>query len=363
MISLAEMSQRMGMTCEFDEKTRKISTMGGKLGRAHDLWQLAALLNFLEQPWIRVREPRLRTLVLFARLAGRDNLMADPNLPRVVAVARAAMATRFGTGDLPGEDKVRLRSAGEAALDEIERLEAQLTFYRPESELSRLNRRAATEPVRLEPQFFQLIERAQKIHQLTEGAFDPTIGPLMRCWGFVGAEGQMPDPEQVERARAVTGMHLVHLDRTARSVRFERAGVMLDLGAIGKGYAIDRAVEILRDLGIEHAIIHGGTSTVYAFGQSPEAGDWKVAIPRPGPAGGSALESHSTDPSGLPLAVVSLRDRAISVSAVLGKAFESGGKVYGHVFDPRVGRPVAGALMAAVVTASATAPMPSPPRC
>ncbi len=279
--------------------------------------------------------------------------MADPDLTRVVAVARAAMATRFEIV-LPGEQQVRLRSAGEAALDEIEHLEAQLSFYRPESELSRLNRRAATEPVRLEPQFFQLLERAQEIHQRTGGAFDPTIAPLMRCWGFVSAEGRMPDSEQLEKARAVTGMHLVHLDRAARSVRFERAGVMLDLGAIGKGYAIDRAVEILRDLGIENAIIHGGTSTVYAFGQSPEAEDWKVAIPRPSSAGGSALESRSTNLPDLPLAVVSLRDRAISVSAVWGKAFESDGKVYGHVFDPRLGRPVAGALMAAVVTASAT---------
>jgi thiamine biosynthesis lipoprotein len=279
--------------------------------------------------------------------------MPDPNLSRAVAVARAAMATRFEIV-LPGDNEVRLRAAGEAALDEIEHLEAQLSFYRPESELSRVNRRAATEPVRVEPQFFQLLERAREIHQLTEGSFDPTIAPLMRCWGFVGAEGRMPDPEQLEKARAVTGMHLVQLDRANRSVRFERAGVMLDLGAIGKGYAIERAVEILHDLGIENAIIHGGTSTVYAFGQSPEAGEWKVAIPQPHLAGGCALESSSTNVPRSPLAVVSLRDRAISVSAVWGKAFEFEGKVYGHVFDPRLGRPVAGALMAATVTASAT---------
>ena len=251
---------------------------------------------------------------------------------------------------------VRLRAAGEAALDEIEPLEAQAELLRADSELTRLNRRAALRTGTVSNRNSPTARYAPGgIHELTGGAFDPTIAPLMRAWGFVGAAGRLPDPERLEAARAVTGMRLVRCEpRVLRSVRFERPGVMLDLGAIGKGYAIERAAELLLDLGIASAIIHGGTSTVYALGQSPEAEDWKVAIPRPTSAVGSALESRSTDQPGLPLAVVPLRDRAISVSAVWGKAFESDGKVYGHVFDPRLGRPVAGALMAAVVTASAT---------
>ncbi len=279
--------------------------------------------------------------------------MADANANGGVAVAREAMATRFELV-LPGRDEVRLRAAGEAALDEIERLEAQLSFYRADSELTRLNRRAAQEPVQVEPQFFELLERAQRIYELTEGAFDPTIAPLMRAWGFVGAAGRLPDPERLETARAVSGMHLVRLNRSARSVRFERPGVMLDLGAIGKGYAIERAAELLLDLGIVSAIIHGGTSTVYALGTPPDGGAWKVAVPKPAASPGGSLKSGVPGEPGLPLAVVSLRDQAMSISAVWGKAFESDGHVYGHVLDPRLGRPVAGAVMAAAVTTSAT---------
>ncbi len=279
--------------------------------------------------------------------------MADASANGGVAVAREAMATRFELV-WPGGDEVRLRAAGEAALDEIERLEAQLSFYRADSELTRLNRRAALEPVQVEPQFFQLLERARRIYELTGGAFDPTIAPLMRAWGFVGAAGRLPDPERLEAARGVTGMRLVRLNRSARSVRFERPGVMLDLGAIGKGYAIERAAELLLDLGIASAIIHGGTSTVYALGAPPDGGDWKVAIPRPAAARGRPLKSGARGEPESPLAVVCLRDQAMSISAVWGKAFESDGRVFGHVLDPRLGRPVAGAVMAATVTTSAT---------
>jgi FAD:protein FMN transferase len=278
--------------------------------------------------------------------------MAGADSNNLVAVARSAMATRFEVV-LPGQDQIRLRAAAEAALDEIETLEAQLSFYQSTSELTRLNNRAASESVQLEPQFFHLLERAQQIHELTAGAFDPTIAPLMRCWGFVGASGRLPDPNLMEAARARTGMHLVRLDRSNRTVRFERAGVMLDLGAIGKGYAIERAVETLRDLGIVNGIIHGGTSTVYALGVPPDQEDWNVAIPRPDEPGESVSES-ATPERKPPLAVVSLRDQAMSVSAIWGKSFEADGKVFGHVLDPRLGRPVAGAIMAATVSDSAT---------
>jgi thiamine biosynthesis lipoprotein len=263
------------------------------------------------------------------------------------------MATRFEIV-LPGADEVRLRAAGEAALDEIERLEAQLSFYRPDSELTRINNRAAMEPVRVEPQLFELLERAKRIHQLTEGAFDPTIAPLLRAWGFVGATGHLPRSEELESARAVTGMHLVTLDRGEGTVRFERAGVRIDLGAIGKGYAIERAAETLSELGILSGIIHGGTSTAYALGTPPDGLGWKVAIPRPDTGSRIALNQHSGNGPSPPLAVVSLRDQAMSISAVWGKAFESDGRLFGHVLDPRLGSPVAGAVMAATVTKSAT---------
>jgi thiamine biosynthesis lipoprotein len=264
----------------------------------------------------------------------------------LVTLALHAMATRFEVV-LAGDDPVRLRAAGEEALREVERLEARLSLFRPGSEISDLNTRAAQEPVRVAPDLFALLALAQELTQGTQGAFDITVAPLVRCWGFMGGSGRMPPAEEIAEARARVGMHLVELDAAARTVRFARPGVMLDLGAIGKGYAVDQAVEILREAGVESALVHGGTSTVYGLGRPPEGEAWMVAVEE---SGGEGREPGHRQPS----QQVALRDRALSVSAVWGKSFQAEGKVLGHVLDPRLGQPVTGAKMAAVVLPSAT---------
>jgi FAD:protein FMN transferase len=257
-----------------------------------------------------------------------------------VRLARHAMATRFELL-LYGADPVYLRAAGEEALEEIERLEEQLSFFRPSSEISDLNARAAREAVPVDPRLFRLLQRARELWAATGGAFDVTVGPLLRCWGFVGGTGRLPDREALAAARAVTGMERVELDEEAFMVRFLSEGVMLDLGAIGKGYALERAADLLQEAGITAALLHGGTSTVVAIGAPPEDEAWSVAI------------QHPARPAER-VAVVALRDEALSVSAVHGKAFEHEGRLLGHVIDPRSGQPVEGARLAAVASASAT---------
>ena len=272
---------------------------------------------------------------------------------QTVTVARRAMATRFEML-LHGENAVALRAAGEQALDEIERLEAQLSLYRTTSELSLVNRHAAARPVRVSPPVFRLLEHARRLHAQTEGAFDITVAPLVRCWGFMGGSGSMPTPEAVAEARARVGMHLVELCEVESTVRFTTDGVMLDLGALGKGYAIDCAAETLREAGVASALFHSGTSSVYALGQPPDAAAWKTAIPRP-----EAAVDHEALPRGAGnveavLATVTLRDESLGVSGVLGKCFQAGDRTYGHVIDPRAGEPAQRALLAAVVLPSAT---------
>jgi thiamine biosynthesis lipoprotein len=251
------------------------------------------------------------------------------------------MATRFELV-LYGPHSPALRAAGEEALDEIQRLDAQLSLYEPTSELAHLNARAAREPVRVEPGLFRLLARARQLSEETGGLFDLTIAPLMRCWGLLGGKGKVPEPAELEEARAQVGMHLVELDPERFTVRFARPGVMLDLGALGKGYAIERAGDILRELGVTAALLHGGTSTVRALGTPPDAPAWQVAIA--GPPGAASQ----------PLARVSLCDESLSVSAVWGKSFQAHGTTYGHIMDPRTGHPAAGAVLAAVVLPSAT---------
>jgi thiamine biosynthesis lipoprotein len=277
-----------------------------------------------------------------------------------VALAVHAMATRFELV-LYGEDAARLRAAGEEALREIERLERELSLFRPESEISLLNSKAARGPVKVSPELFGLLKHAERLHSESGGAFDITIAPLVRCWGFMGGGGRVPSAEEVEEARQRVGMNLVELNTEQRTVRFEREGVMLDLGAIGKGYAVERAVEVLREAGVTSGLIHGGTSTIYGIGTLPNGDGWMLAIEEPGgwPSAGLHVfaDTQQSKPDGegdSPLATVSLRDEALSVSAVWGRSFRENGEDFGHVLDPQTGKPVTQALMAAVALPSAT---------
>jgi thiamine biosynthesis lipoprotein len=267
------------------------------------------------------------------------------------------MATRFEIV-IHGENEVGLRAAAEEALDEIERLEAQLNLYQPTSEISHINARAAFEPVRVEPSLFRLLQHARRLNQETDGAFDITVAPLMRCWGFMRGTGRLPDPDDVAKAREKIGMRWVSLDEERFTVSFARQGVMLDLGSIGKGYALERAAELLREAGVTSGILHGGTSTIYALGAAPDSNPWKVAVPTPEFAEQTVAlgATRVNEPTGLEkfIAVVPLNDEALSVSAVWGKSFAAGDRVYGHVIDPRKGEPVDGAVLAAVALPSAT---------
>lgn len=255
--------------------------------------------------------------------------------------ARQAMGTRWEI-ILPGANRQRLEAAAEEALDEVERLETQLSKFRPESDISGINAFAASEPTRVEPRLFALLELALAVTDATGGAFDLTVGPLLRAWGFVGQSGALPSPEALEEARSLVGARLLSLDAEAMTIRFLADGVSLDLGAIGKGYAIDRARELLAEAGVEAGLIHGGSSTVFGLGAPPDESGWRVALRDP--------RGGEQDICG----EVLLRDRALSVSAPHNRSFQSGDRLYGHVLDPRSGEPTRGALFAAVGHESAT---------
>ncbi|MCC6445748.1 MAG: FAD:protein FMN transferase [Armatimonadetes bacterium] len=254
--------------------------------------------------------------------------MADP-----VSLSTYAMATRFEVA-LYGEDPARLRAAGEEALAEIERLDRQLSFYDPASDISAINRLACREPLRVEPMLFALLEQAAELHSLTEGAFDITIAPLMQVWGLAEGPGRLPGEDEIADALALVGMRRLHLDPAQRAVFLDRPGVRIDLGAIGKGYAVEQAACLLRECGVASALLHGGTSTIAAVGSPPGQDAWQIGIRSPG-----SENLRET---------VSLSDNALSVSAVHGKSFTVDGREYGHLLDPRTGYPVSHTRQAAV---------------
>ncbi len=258
-----------------------------------------------------------------------------------VQLSHRAMGTYFEVV-LIGQKEDYLRGVAEEVMREIDRWEQKLSYYREDSLVRQINAEAAYHPVYLDPSTFALLMRARQLHEWTDGTFDITVAPLMRCWGFVGASGEMPSEEAIAQARAVVGMEHVALDADNHTIAFDRAGVEIDLGSIGKGFAIERAVQILEEYEIENALIHGGTSAVYGLGTPPDAEHWKIALQKP------------FGEEGQTLGVVELSNNSLSVSAPHGKWFASGGKRYGHVLDPRTGYPISRNLLAAIVLPSPT---------
>ena len=257
-----------------------------------------------------------------------------------IRVARVAMATRFElflTGPRPGS----LRAAAEEALDEIERVEGWLSPYRPGSELVRLHRDGVGRPLRVDPRLFLFLQYARELTLQTGGAFDPTVGPLLRAWGFVGGDPIAPNPDAIAAARGIVGWQHIELDVEHGTVCLLHPGVEIHPGAVGKGFALDRALEILREAGVENALIHGGTSTVCGLGTGPDGNGWPISLPDPPPASGAGWPEN-----GAPR--IHLRDSTLSVSAVWGRNPEGDPHRAGHVLDPRTGEPVTGRILAAV---------------
>lgn len=262
-----------------------------------------------------------------------------------VTVSRQAMACTFCLVFPAGQ--ARTVEAGYAALDEVERLEDKLSVFRPDSELSRINACASERPVPAGAEVFAVLETAARISAETGGAFDIASGALTRAWGFCQGPKRVPTERVRLAALEASGMANVELDREARTVRFLRRGVELNLGAIGKGFAIDRALELIQArYGTRSVLMHGGQSSIRAAGTPPgERGGWKVAVGdpfRPGRA----------------IAAVRLHNRALGTSGAAHQSFVCNGRRYGHVLDVRTGLPaekVAAATAIAPAAAEADA--------
>ncbi len=228
------------------------------------------------------------------------------------------------------------------ALELVEEIEAQLTIYRDRSEVLDLNRTAAERAVTVEPRLFSLLELCAWLHAETHGAFDITSGPLSRAWGFLRREGRLPEAAEITAALDVVGFQRVELDAAKQSVRFLTPGVEINFNAVGKGYALDRAGQLLTERGVGDFLCHGGTSSVLARGRDRTGGlrGWRVGVPHPHQAGGLVGE-------------IVLGDEALGTSGAGTQFFEAGGRRFGHLIDPRTGWPAEGVYTATVVAGTA----------
>lgn len=251
-----------------------------------------------------------------------------------------AMGTEF-TLVAYGDDAQHLTAVGNEIFEEIDRLDAQMSNYDPKSELSTINRSAAFRSLRVEPRLFQLLADAIRYSQSTDGAFDMTAGPLMKTWGFFRGKGRLPANSEIAHALGRVGYRYVHLNAAQRTIRYGVEGLELDLGGIGKGYAVDRTVDILRSYGVTQALISGGTSSLYALGAPPGARGWSITLRDPYDADKAA-------------GFLCLRNYSLSTSGNYQKFFQMGGKTYAHIVNPTTGRPVENMLAAIVLAPRAS---------
>ena len=259
-------------------------------------------------------------------------------------VVRSAGAYAMGTAlemTLVGADAPALDRALADAFAEVERLEALLSSWRAASDVSRLNAAAGVGAVPVDPEVAALLARSLALSRETRGSFDVTVGPLVALWREAEERGLPPSPEEIAavRDRVGEGRMRVEADAADGAQAFLEAGSAVDLGGIAKGYALDR-VRAQLPAGVGAALLSFGQSSAWAIGRPPDAAGWRLLARAPD--GGFA-------------GVLTLRDRALSVSGSLGQWREIAGHRYGHVLDPRSGQPLTRRLQALVVGDDATA--------
>lgn len=236
-----------------------------------------------------------------------------------------------------GPDRASLEVAAAAAFAEAHRLDRLLSNYLAESEWSAMNREAASRPFRVTPELFALLSECLEYSRKSEGAFDITVGPLIKVWGFYKGEGGLPQPEDVKDALHRVGYRHVQLDPGPRTVRFARPGMELDPGGIGKGYAVDRMVEILKQAGVRNALVSASGSSIYGLGAPPDRPQgWPITIRTP------------RDPSAVATHVV-LKNMSLSTSGRYEKFFWAKARTYSHIVDPRTGYPGQGTSAVSVL--------------
>jgi thiamine biosynthesis lipoprotein len=199
-----------------------------------------------------------------------------------------------------------------------------------------MNRSAAAHPVRVSDELFQLLTACVEYSRESEGAFDISVGPLMKVWGFYKGTGHLPHRAEVRGALEKVGYKNILLDPVNKTVRFAQPGVDLDPGGIGKGYAVDKMADILRAEGIRSGLISAAGSSIYALGSPPGEDGWKISIKDP--------KNQSKN-----AASVSLRNESLSTSGNYEKFFYAEGKIYSHIMDPRSGYPSQGMLSTSVI--------------
>lgn len=276
-------------------------------------------------------------LIAYRRAEGLRLVRRLPSHPDRYAVRFETMGT-IGNIVVVAPSREDAERWVRAAMVEIQSINESMSTYRPDSELSRLNREAAGGPVEVSPRLWRVIEFSVKLSERTGGAFDVSYSPLRDLWRTASARDSLPTREEIEAARAKTGWRNLRLDPEKRTVAFAVPGMKLDLGAVAKGYALDLAVEAMVREGMKQGFVDlGGDLRVVGRAETGRA--WAVGVRDPlKPAEKTAITDK-----------LYLADAAVATSGNYERHFNVGGKLYSHIIDPATGWPVTEVISATVI--------------
>ncbi|MCU0783462.1 MAG: FAD:protein FMN transferase [Verrucomicrobia bacterium] len=275
------------------------------------------------------------------------------------------MGTLF-TITLYAPDETRARGASDAAFAKIAALDRMMTDYDPESELMLLCQKPAGQPVRVSNELFDVLQKSQRLAELSDGAFDVTVGPVVRLWRRARRTETLPPPEMLAHARAAVGYKKLKLDARNQTVTLTVLDMQLDLGGIGKGYAATKALEVLKGHGLPRALI-AASGDIAAGDPPPGRRGWRVGIgnlvgTRSTASQNSTNELRTRWNASLPREdepplskTLLLRNAAASTSGDMEQFVEIDGRRYSHIVDPRTGVGLTERLQVTIIAKSATA--------
>lgn len=269
-------------------------------------------------------------VVLAAGVAGRERQAASYRSSELV-MDTVVTVTVYGP---------KAKENAEAALSEFRRIDALLSAYRTGSEVSRVNDAAGRAPVKVSRETLALVQLSLRYAALSHGKFEPTIGPLVRLWGIGAGRTAPPSPAEIEAARRLVDYRRVVIDEARRTIYLPLAGMKLDLGGVAKGYAAQKAGELLRRRGVKSALIDAGGNIV-ALGARPDGRRWRVAIRHP-------RQSDAV------VGVLQVADQAVVTSGDYERFFMYRGRRYHHLLDPATGYPADALQSATVIFPSST---------
>ncbi len=265
--------------------------------------------------------------------------------------SRAPQLTRFEFSEphmgtvfrivLYAPDEAAALDASAAAFGRITALDDTMSDYNPQSELMLLCGHAAGPPVVISRELFRVLEKSQEVAEKSGGAFDVTVGPLVQLWRRARRQHELPDPESLARALRLVGHEKLRLDPRARTAQLLKPGMQLDLGGIGKGYAADEALVVLKRHGIGCALIAAGGDVV-AGSPPPSKAGWRISV--------ASLET----PEKSPTRFISLHDAAVSTSGDAEQHARIGGVRYSHIINPKTGAALTGRSSVSVIASDGT---------